>query len=302
MGKLEVFIVFLGIVFIIAGYIETAWCVEKKKNRFNLLRGKLDVINLGSTYAHYAFRYTEEVKGFNAAFVPQYLYYDNVILHKLEPHLNKNCKVLIVLPDFVFAADGKRCVHEEYYEFLGRDEIHNWNWKTSMRRKIKIAKEPFTHEMRKQANKWNGYHATEEEKKTHALKRIADWEKNILNGKVTQPVITKTVEENIQENIKIVVEMVEYCWKMGYKPFLVTPPVSAEMNEKLGEECIDLFLKAPITRVCELLNNNVQVLNYQRDKEFQSLEMYLNSDCLNDEGSRLFTDRVLKDIGVSNGG
>ena len=83
---------------------------------------KADIVNLGSTYAYYDFVYDGiPIRGVNLAHRSQYLNMDLKYINKYAKFLKRGVKVLIVLPDFVFAADAKEMSKKNnqfYFDFL----------------------------------------------------------------------------------------------------------------------------------------------------------------------------------------
>ena len=112
--------ILIGIILIaMIVYLVAAWRWQCRRNPMCHVPQELDMINLGSTYAFYDFAYTDtEKSGANLANVPQYLDMDYLLLQKYIDHLKKGGKVLIVLPDFVFASLGGEYNRKVYYEAL----------------------------------------------------------------------------------------------------------------------------------------------------------------------------------------
>lgn len=280
-------------------YLWTMWKNQCKQNRMLPRKEKIDVLNLGSTYAYYDFDYTNlKIKGYNLANIPQYLDYDMNLLKVYIKHMQKGGKVLIVLPNFVFLGNKTMDDKKTYYEALHPWEIENFKFRSLMRYIFKAASEPITHTYEKEANKWKGYVATYDEKIHHAEKRIKDWTENLGVPNVRTDEITDKLVDRIEVNKKRVSEIIDCCKEYGVEPIIIIPPVSKIMKEKVSDSCMGRYLRQPIREVVK--ENEVRVLDYMKGKEFEEVELYLNSDCLNAEGRRKFTLRVLQDIGIYN--
>ena len=94
-----------------------------QSNKFKEISNNLEIINLGSSYAKYAFDYSKVgVNGFNFGIQPQSLSYDFRILKQYKNKLKKNGVVIITIPDFVFAFLDYSIeeYNYRYYSFLNK--------------------------------------------------------------------------------------------------------------------------------------------------------------------------------------
>lgn len=276
-------------------YLAAAWKSQCRKNRLLTLQKRLDVINLGSTYAYYDFSYEEtELAGGNLANVPQYLDMDWVLLRKYIKRVKANGKVFIVLPNFVFASGGGSYNRKVYYEALHFWEIKNFNIGLWMKCVWKAAKEPFTHAYRAAEEKWKGYVASSEEKKRHAQKRVSDWEGKLGIPDVRTGQITDELKACIEKNKEIVFRMIKLCRERSVEPVLIVPPVSEIMKQCVSDECLEVYLRSPIRQIAE--KEGVRVYDYMNREELWDEGLYLNSDCLNEKGRKVLMKLVLQDI------
>lgn len=284
---------------LMVGYIEISWIIFRKQSKFHHVPLDLELINLGSTYAYYGLEYSEKkIKAFNMALIPQYLYYDNEMLHKYSKNLKSGAFVLMVLPNFVFCVDGEKVGYQndEYYLFLKPWEIAEFQMKKYIKIRWKAIWEPIFHEKKKRNQKWTGYVATTEEKKGHASRRIADWEKNIGIRNTENFEITKELQDRIEKNILLVVEMIAFCEEIDLNPVLVLMPTSDIMQDLLQKNLLNKCLFTPVRKILE--ETKVTILDYSEDMEFSDEGLYLNSDCLNEQGRILFTEKVLRDLKI----
>lgn len=288
--------ILIGIILIaMIVYLVAAWRWQCRRNPMCHVPQELDMINLGSTYAFYDFAYTDtEKSGANLANVPQYLDMDYLLLQKYIDHLKKGGKVLIVLPSFVFASLGGEYNRKVYYEALHRREIKNFDKKRYWKCVWKAAKEPFFHEYKKQKERWKGHVASIAEKQKHADGRIADWEGKLGVVSVRTGEITETLRGCIRQNQKIVKDMIAFCREHEAEPVLILPPTSEIMNQKVADTCIEAYLKEPVLQIVK--DTDVRMFDYLRQENLQSEKLYLNSDCLNAEGQKVFMEQLMKDI------
>lgn len=75
---------------------------------------------------------------------------------------------------------------------------------------------------------------------------------------------------------------------------LILPPTSEIMNQKVADACIEAYLKEPVLQIVK--DTDVRMLDYLRQENLQSEKLYLNSDCLNAEGQKIFMEQLMKDI------
>lgn len=286
-------------------YVLVMWQVMRKDNPLLKVNKGTHVINLGSTYAYYDIDYNGfEVGGVNLANYPQYLDYDEILLKKCVNKLTGGAKIILTFPNFVFAGYGTDPVRRRYYEVLLPWEMKKFSLKALLSFIMKAAAEPFTHEYEKDRNKWKGYTATDSEKYGYALKRIRDWENpdgTVQIPSVKGAEITSEHLARIETNKDRVLRMIELCANHGMEVFLLLFPSSEIMKKEIAEECLEVYLRKPLASVLEQaqkLGYRVKLLDYSEDYALSDLSLYMNGDCFNQRGRRLFTELMLKDIGL----
>lgn len=276
-------------------YFCAAWHAQCRKNRMLCLPKKLDMINLGSTYAFYDFSYEGAgLSGGNLANVPQYLDMDRILLKKYIKRVKLDGKVLIILPDFVFASPGGSYNRNVYFEALHIWEIPDFRVAMLVESIWKAAKEPVTHSYRKAEQKWKGYTASRKEKEMHAKNRVADWEGKLLIPSVTSSEITEELSKRINDNMNVVCDMIDICRDRGAEPILLIPPVSEIMHDAVSEKCLDVYLREPVKKIIE--QKQVRMFDYENEEALSDADLYLNSDCLNEKGREIFMKLVLRDV------
>lgn len=277
----------------------------RKDNPVLKVNQDTQVVNLGSTYAYYDIEYKGfGIYGVNLANFPQYLDYDKIILEKVTKKLKKGTKVILTFPDFVFAGIGTNPDRRQYYEVLAAWEMKCFSVKSLIFYMAKAAIEPFTHSYQRERDKWKGYVATDKEKYGYALKRIHEWEDP--NGQVQIPNVKKADItwkhlERIEENKRIVMEMLVHCVKNELEPYFLVFPISDIMKSEIADECLEVYLREPLNAVLEDAKRagyNVRLLDYSEDEDLSDMRLYMNGDCFNAEGRHKFTGIVLKDIGL----
>lgn len=254
---------------------------------------KAEVINFGSTYAYYDFKYDSCNKnGINLANAPQYLPYDYKLLYKYISCIQKGTIVLFVFPDFVFLVDEEHANRnlDIYYGYLKSKEIYGFSWK----RYLTVLKNRSIQQFRQLIKAI--LHYQRKNKKTQkemALERLAGWSKDLGIKYFDKGDMDSLHKKNIQYNLSIVNNMLDLCKQNHLEVYFIVPPASELMRSLIKEPCLEQFLLKPLY---DTFNGKVPILNYLYDEDFKSNTWYFNADCLNEDGARKFTKRVLTDI------
>ena len=263
---------------------------------------KADVVNLGSTYAFYDFIYDGlSIRGVNLASRPQYLDVDLMLVKKYGNKMN-GAKVIVVLPDFVFAADAEKMSKQNNAVLL---RFYPWEVKwfsvsgyvkaiyRAVKGKLKsAAKRILRPVLKKHISPSN---ASVAEKQRAAEARTESWENALGIPSMNSGVVPPEIQRHIEENIQRLNEIIRLLKKAGAEPYIVVPPVSEILNGIVTEECMQKYLFEPIS---EREDKSVPVLNFLYAPEYQNADMYLNADCLNAESARLFTRELCRKIGL----
>lgn len=301
------FIAVIGIIYFLNWkYMKTYhYKMEMRKIKVFLeeIPKQLSVINLGSSYARFGFDYEQaDSKGCNFAIQPQSLSYDYKILKQYKDYMAFGCKVLIILPVFAFSFldySNDRS-NTKYYYFLKKEYINNYSpIKYLFRVKLPlfssiwnlyfILKNP----VEKNYFDCDTYCSSRGEAQNEAIKRINEWKKQFKLKDVITIDSIKHLQEEFQKTQKLVREMIDYCIYNGWKPIIIIPPVSKELNSCISEEVVNALLYENIEKVNE---KQIPVLDYLYDSRFQDYRLYSNADFLNKAGRKIFTHTVLKDI------
>lgn len=304
-----IIVLMMGLIFLNFLYMRT----NDYKNRISQLEKfkkvptNLEVVNLGSSYSRNAFDYrVTNYNGFNFALAPQSLSYDFRILKNYKNNIKKNGVVLIVLPDFVFGfLDYKsNSINDRYYYFLRKENILNHNiFKQKFIRLFPLLFNPRGILRIIKDNKLINLEeekscSSREEVKKEAESRIKGWIKqfNLINI-INKDEIPIEIKEMFKKNQEILGHMIDYCLENNFKPVVVVPPCSKEINDFFSDEYLDEILYKNI----RLGNSkNILFLDYLKDKRFQDYRLYINSDMLNKKGREIFTKVVIEDLKKNN--
>lgn len=256
----------------------------------------LEIVNTGSNHAYYGFNYGS-IKCFNFASGAQSLNYDYKILKQYSNNLNGGCKVLIVLAPLSFGfVDYKNdSSNSRYYFFMDKDKILNYSklkkflyvnipilksWKNFIR--IFLRKK----EIKSIIN-------TPDNAEKEALLRINGWKKQFNLKNLLDKKSASYLKDEF-ENVKtILLDMIEFSLEHNWHPIIVIPPASVFLTKKISDE----FMKEVLyDNIRFLKDKRIPILDYWKDDRLNDYKLYINSDFLNEKGSKLFTEIVLEDI------
>jgi len=274
-------------------------CLKFRKN----IPRELDICNLGSSSAKYAFDYSDTgLKGANWALAPQTLDYDFRILKNYFSYLKKGATVLI--PLCPFSGCIKNFENEKnnykYYSFLHPVLILNYSPKTR-RKAIRFFDKPFQVSPIKSLYRIFHDIPVETEKaleikslETNAQNFLCSWKKQFSITDLDYP-LTEDVKSSIEFNSDILEKIVDFCIERDLKPVLVVPPITNILFSKFPKTFQEKYV-FPILKKINL--NNVLFLNYLEDERFSNLCFFSNSFYLSQRGRKKFTHQVLLDIGL----
>lgn len=259
-----------------------------------------DVINLGSTYARSDFNYSGlSVRGVNLANAPQYLDVDLKFVNKYKKWIGEGKKVVIALPNFVFAADALAMSRQNdiyYFKFSPRE----LEWfsvsgflKAAIRRGLYMPRRLAGTALRRFGLRQNDM--PPEKKQAAAYARIQAWQTLLGIPSMKDGDIPDVIRQRIKENIALLDEIIRGIKLAGGDPCIVVPPVSEIMNRQIDRECMQAYLLDPIEARAD---KSVPVLNFLYEAKYQPAELYWNADCLNRAGAGMFTRDVCTRLGL----
>lgn len=263
----------------------------------------LQVVNLGSNHPKFGFDYSETgINAMNCAVGPQTFEYDFAILRKITPNLAIGARVLIpvCLLNFFLYRQKTRSIHVKYYTFLAKDDIVDYN----KMEQIKLLKFPLIFNPRllryvlRDVKKDTRLELTENPMKdAETLRKDADrwidcWNQE-FDITLPTPILSEENKNEIQQNIRILHEMLEYCKMHNFKPIITILPVTDYLSSRFTDE----FIQEHILRYINAANTvKAPVLNYLNDKRFTASELYINSFFMNKNGRKKFTEEIINRI------
>jgi len=263
----------------------------------------LEIINLGSNHPKFGFDYTGlDVKGENWAVGPQTLEYDFSILRNNISHLASGAVVVIpicLLKMLLFRQEG-RTVHTKYYSFLPPEDIVGYSkFEKFHRYDFPLFFHPRNMcSLIRDIKKDERLLLDENPLKTEeALNKDADhwidiWNKE-FDIKLPTPTLSAENKSDIQKNIQILKEMIEFCLSKGLKPVIAILPVTNYLYSRFTPEFIENHILAYIAEANEV---KVPVKNYLADERFTDSSLYINSFFFNTKGRKIFTKQFVEDL------
>ena len=271
-----------------------------KHNTFNL-----DVVNLGSSSAVYAFDYSDcNVSAANWAMRPQSLLMDTAILKNYLSYLKPEATVIIPLCPFSCFVGYDIYVRDRYYTFIRHNTIPGFN----IKRKNEL--------MAKLNNPWRYYPLASlpndikiivkklMKRKSHniaipdmredAIFWMRNWMYEFSISDFKKPFIQKNIDSYF-ESIEILHNLIGICLAHGFKPVLCIPPVSSYLSSLFSDETKQFLIFNYVSMANEY---NVPFINCFESPTLQDDGLFTNSFFLNERGAKLFTHHLLKEIGL----
>lgn len=102
-------------------------------------------------------------------------------------------------------------------------------------------------------------------------------------------------EQTVKENLKQYQMTIDFCNEQGFVPVLLISPNTEQLIERLGADRIARFYEE-VRTLCTA-NPEVVLLDYLKDERFaKNLLYFRDSDHLNAEGARAYSEVVLHDL------
>jgi len=101
--------------------------------------------------------------------------------------------------------------------------------------------------------------------------------------------------EGMRMSVTTMQEMIDFLIERELTPVLVLTPMSEPLQQYFTEEVKQKFVYDFIKRINR---PSIQFLDYSNEKKWQNPDLYFNSLFMNLNGRKLFTTQVLKDLGL----
>lgn len=268
----------------------------------------IQICNLGSSHGLYGFNYTDlsnEYVCYNFGQPSQRLSYDYIILCNFIDRFDDGAIVFIPISHFSFfgppetSYDNFASLNKRYYKFLPDDLIKEYDAKTDFFVNYAPALSAdsvvdlFRTLLGKGTESFWGNSTTAEGAKEHGYNRY----KTFVESKLGKEGNRWYNDEEIQA----LYDIIKLCRDHGLTPVLITTPMLSEYTDAVTENDPEFFgdFYGVIDEVVE--KTNVIYLDYSADKNFcNNYSLFYNSDHLNREGARRFTDMLIEDVFKQN--
>lgn len=278
-------------------------------DKFKYLSGQpdhsIDVAVLGSNAPKFAFDFSEikHLKCENWAVGPETFEYDFILLRKFAHKLKYGATVVwpICPGNFFLYKFLNQSDLTKYYRILSQDEFPEY----SKQQYIKEYKYPlFYHPKRikylikdiPQDLRMNLYKNLLD---VEGVKKDAKWWiYNCWNPEFDidienmQP-LSECNRRAVEENVRIVREMAQYCKDNGFRLLTVYLPLTKELGSLFSSMYVESQMTAYVKLATE--NYNVDLVDYMRDERFQSSDYYINSFFMNRKGAMIFTKTFVEE-------
>lgn len=269
-----------------------------KKPLFN----GVSIVVIGSNHPKYAFDFQDEkLSGVNLAIGPESFEYDYIILKKYVSHLAPGAVVVLpvcLLSFFLYRFENSK-TYLKYYHFLNRKEFPHYTFLGKVESILPLLFKPkliwYIIKDHKRSNSLNLEHnpkGTDEELNNDANKWILGWEKQ-FNISLNNLVLSEKNKRDIEKNISIISDMIDYCISKGLKPVITLLPVTSFLLSRFTPEFIEKHI---LGYIADANKSGVPVMNYLTDNRFTDPSLYINSFFFNTNGRKKFTKQFVEDL------
>ena len=277
-------------------------CLYKKSNYYynvnfdyNSLKkidNKYAIVNLGSTYAKYAFGTYNELKieGKSFALEGQSLYGDVYVLLNYLRNIKHNGIVIIPLAACVMLYDNHYNI-----EYLRRKHIINMFpllQNPKLIKKIIFDDTVIFHSVYGKCS--SSLDSNEKETVLNNLEQV--WIKLFDLKDLKNDVLSEKNIVNIEKNINYIKQLLNICQSNNLRPVIIVMPFSSRLISKFSKGFLNKVLYEPIKMVVD--EGNVLLLDYlANDKFYNSPELFIDGGFrLNKRGSKIFVKAIVNDI------
>jgi hypothetical protein len=263
----------------------------------------LEIVNVGSSQSKFAFDYNNcGFVGMNWAFESQSFNYDFRILKQYHSYLQENAFVLLPVSPFSFFFSNTNDLKNylKYYQFLNPGLIHNYSNKDVFvhikypiignRRSIFYLIKDVEPDVRIDSciNSLNAM-----ELYINAAQLIDRLKKRYFLDDLCDIRLSDENKINIDRNILLLQEMIDFCLERTYRPIIIILPVTSHLKKHIPDSFIDAYV---LDNIKKSNIKDIPVLNYFYEKQFSSEELFLDAFLFNLKGRKLFTKQVLYDL------
>ena len=270
----------------------------------------LDIVNVGSNPARFAFHY-DDVMGENWSTGNQGKDMDFEILKFRHSFLRKGGIVLLPIIPFSSVAGFLKKNKPEYLgihyyaKFAHTLDGGQANRIPECRKAFKWIKYPLMFEPKAlrylifDQQPDNRLSLTEQplmmpQMIEDARHRIEGWLKE-FNLRTLDESLSKDLKEGISNSVAIMQKMIDYLLERELRPVIILLPTSKPLQQYFTQDIKQRLVYDFINQINRPI---VEFLDYSKTEEFQDPQLYFDSLFMNLRGRKLFTHRVISDLGL----
>lgn len=282
----------------------------------NVPDGGIQICNFGSSHGQRGFNYEDFAGKYvcsNFGLSSQSLLYDYKILQHYKDRLERGAVVFITMSYFSLFGRPEvedksfRSKNKRYYKIIPKELILAYDWKTDMYENYLPALTPSALKVLVK----RGLHVNDDEKISHENFNLYDEGWNITSTSRDSAIDAPHAYErhvshqkdsegkrmHRQEAFESLYGMIELCRELEARPILVTVPYTRDYTETVRKNDPEFFgdFYAEIDKI--RANTGIEYYDYAFDKRLcDEYELFINSDHLNREGARRFTNILLREV------
>lgn len=304
-------ILLIILVLVLLLFLAVNWRVRKSNAYMNFYRAihvvkdveprkRYRIAAFGSTFSYYAYD-LKSYEGHNFSIEPQSITYMAKTVNHFVDNVEPGGIALISLAGCIFATSSsvtdEQCI--TYQSFLSPREFDNYHGKVKLKYYLKryfpalspyylkciVKDEPLKYELSGGISYEDGLR--------QAKARVAGWQRVVGQTLTEDFKINEDLAHRAKENVMRMQKIVGQLRAHDVTPVFVILPMSKAFNEV----CPAAFYDEVLYRSLEMLKQeNVLTLDFLKDIEMSAMKYYLCSDCLNAEGRKRFTQKVMEQI------
>ncbi len=286
-------------------FVYTQQFISNAGYRKDLTRN-YEVVNVGSNPARFSFFY-EDILGENWSTGTQGLDMDLEILRYFHSYLKKGAYVLLPIVPFSsvsgYLTKPSIPYIAKFTKILDSLQVNN-------NVKLRTAKEYLTNPLKykwkaikylvKDVPKDNRLDIVEQSMQLSEMKQDALRWMKIWKDEFKIETLESSLPEHLQNgrivSIEMMNHMISFLLERGYKPVLVSPPMSKSLAELFTPQIKETYIDSFVRDIMKVYD--IPYLDYIDNEEFQNNSLYFNALFMNLRGRKLFTKRVLADLGL----
>jgi len=248
----------------------------------------VDIINLGASHSMYGYYFKPTgLSHLDLALPAQTVQYDLKLLKEYGKYLKPDGVILMSISQMTFANVKEENI-SRYYEILDHSEIDPFRLLDYYSYLYAPAtnSESFLSAL---SSKWKTVKWTSHQSWANDGKNYAE-----RKSEYVEEQYRAAIEQNrIEQNVKQLKELIEYCKEQGYQVILTMEPVHQTYQEHFDEDEMNRL----VFQYLNTLETDVPFLNYMNDPRFaDSKDYFLDSDHLNSSGRKKYSWIVYEEL------